>query len=114
MEFECPDPFPDLRGCPPGLKVDAAFCFLGFICLHVQTAYHGPYLVFYYHGTYQCWNFASPCTLEGFQEFRDGLKRLAADPQYGPEYIKQYFLDHAFRRAESPHSAGINGTYGVP
>ena len=114
MEYECPNPFPDIRNCPKGLKVEAAFCILGYIHLFIRTAYHGTYMVFFYHPGYAGWNFATPADLKSFWGHKDWLVQMIESPEFGPNWVHQYFKDHALARAAYPHSSGINGTYGVP
>ena len=117
MEFECPDPFPNIRYCPPGLKIMGAWCLLGYICLSVWNKDRHFGDVFYYHSYFPGWNFRGfgGDSTAHFWWLRDDL--LDQIQREGPESVISYFDRHAQRRLAENNIPGVrepNDYFGVP
>lgn len=117
MEYECPDPFPSIRDCPPGIKIDGAFCYMGYIQLHCITSLVPPFQVFYYHPGSPGWHFVSPRDLKSFLALPEMYETWRLYPSFGENYIHNYFKGHVARHLEDISKFGpsaLNVALGVP
>lgn len=113
MEYECPDPWPNERFCPKGLRVNAAFCFLGHIVLNVTILGELDWLVFYNPPGYAGWHFASPWASNDFHQFKEYLVLMFNDPQYGEAWIHNYFAGHGELARTDVNTRSVRARFGV-